>query len=68
MNKILLTLLVGIGIGVLVAPDKGSVTLKKLRNKLDDLTDSAEDEGDELLNKGKRAFRAGKSTLDDTID
>ena len=68
MNKILLSLLVGVGIGILLAPDKGSVTLKKLRDKLDDLTDSAEDEGDELVNKGKRAFRDGKSALADTID
>jgi gas vesicle protein len=68
MNKVLLSLLVGVGIGILLAPDKGSATLKKLRGKLDDLTDKAKDTGDELLNSGKRAYKNGKSALSEAID
>jgi gas vesicle protein len=68
MNKILVSLLLGVGIGILLAPDKGSATLKKLRGKLSDLGDDAKDKGDELINKGKSAFRNGKSSLADAID
>jgi hypothetical protein len=68
MNKILLSLLLGVGIGILLAPDKGSATIKKLRGKLGDLADDAKDKGDELLNKGKSAIRNGKSALADSID
>jgi gas vesicle protein len=68
MNKVLLSLLVGVGIGILLAPDKGSETLRKLRGKLDDLTDKAKDEGDELLGKGKRAYEKSKSALSEAID
>lgn len=67
MNKTILTLLLGIGIGLLLAPDKGSVTLKKLKDKLDDLTDKAQDEADDLVEKGKHAYNSGKSKLKDTI-
>ena len=68
MNKVMLSLLVGVGIGILLAPDKGSETLRKLRGKLDDLTDKAKDEGGELLGKGKRAYEKGKSALSEAID
>ena len=68
MNKTLIAMLLGIGIGVLIAPDKGSATIKKLKNSLDDLTDKAEDQAGELVNKGKRVFNAGKSRVEDAIN
>ena len=68
MNRTLVAMLIGIGIGVLIAPDKGSATIKKLKNSLDDLTDKAEDQAGELVNKGKRAFNAGKSRVEDAIN
>ncbi len=43
MGKSLLFLLIGIGIGVLVAPEKGSDTLKSLLGKAQDFKDDAED-------------------------
>lgn len=67
MNKTLVTLALGIGIGLLIAPDKGSVTLRKIKGRFDDLTDKAEDEVDELVRKGKKAFSAAKSKMDDAI-
>jgi gas vesicle protein len=68
MNKTLLVLLLGIGIGLLVAPDKGSVTLRRLKDKLGDLGDKAQDEADELVRQGKKTFQAGKSTVQDAIN
>ena len=68
MNKTLLTLLIGIGIGLLVAPDKGSATLRKLKDRFDDLTDRAEDEADNLVHKGKKAYNTGKEKLKDAIN
>jgi gas vesicle protein len=68
MNKVLFALLAGVTIGVLLAPDKGSATVKKLKDKLDDLTDRAKDQGDEWLGKGKRAYKEGKSALSEAID
>src|ERR1700743_2759844 len=56
MNKILLALAAGIGIGLLVAPDKGSNTRKKLKNNFDDLKDQAQDSIDELADNAKHAI------------
>lgn len=61
-------MLLGIGIGVLIAPDKGSATIKKLRSSLDDLTDEAEDQAGDLVKKGRRAFNTGKSRVEDAIN
>jgi gas vesicle protein len=57
MNKTLVTLLIGIGIGILLAPDKGSETWKKLRESLDDYKDRIGDEAEELGEKAKKAVK-----------
>jgi len=48
MKGILLTLIAGIGIGILLAPDKGSETWKKLVSCLDDYKDKLQDKASEL--------------------
>lgn len=53
MNKTFLTLLVGIGIGILVAPAKGSETWKKLVDGIDEYKDKLSSEGADLVDKGK---------------
>jgi gas vesicle protein len=68
MNKTLLALLAGIGIGMLIAPDKGSSTRKKLAGKFDDLKDEAGDQVSSLVNKGREVVKAGKSKIADALN
>ncbi len=67
MNRTLLTLLFGIGIGLLIAPARGSETWKRLVNGLDDYIDRAEDETDDLMDTGKKALKKGKSNLQQSL-
>ena len=53
MKKILFVLLAGVAVGLLLAPEKGSETWKKLAGGLDDIKDKAVDEMNNLVNKGK---------------
>jgi gas vesicle protein len=57
MNKTLITLLIGIGIGILLAPDKGSETWKKLKDGLNDFKDKLADEADELGEQAENIVR-----------
>jgi gas vesicle protein len=68
MNKTLLALLAGIGIGMLIAPDKGSSTRKKIRGKFDDLKEQAEDEVSDLVNKGRQVVKASKAKIADALN
>jgi gas vesicle protein len=68
MNKTLLALLAGIGIGMLIAPDKGSATRQKIRGKFDDLKDQAGDEISDLVDKGREVVKAGKSKIADALN
>ena len=54
MNKTLITLLLGIGIGILIAPDKGSETWKNRADCLNDYKDKLGDEAEELGEKAKK--------------
>jgi len=58
MKKTLLAVLAGIGIGILIAPDKGSATRRKLRGKFDDLKDQAQDGIDDLADSAKDAINS----------
>jgi gas vesicle protein len=68
MNKILFSLLAGVAIGLLLAPDKGSETLKKLRSRLNDYKDQAEDQADELAGKARKAFNKGRNAVSETME
>ncbi|MEP6465193.1 MAG: YtxH domain-containing protein [Parafilimonas sp.] len=43
MFKLLQAALIGIGIGILIAPDKGSATRRKILNAVSDYKDDAQD-------------------------
>lgn len=53
MSKLLVGLTAGILIGVLLAPDKGSETRRKLREQANDLKDQFNDFIDNLGNKAE---------------
>jgi len=52
----LLGVAAGIGIGILIAPAKGSKTRKKLKNQILDIADRIEDEIAEKVKSVKSAF------------
>ncbi len=60
MKKVLLILLAGVAVGLLVAPQKGSKTWKKIVDGLDDIKDKAVDEMNSLVDKGKDLAGKGK--------
>jgi len=60
MNKILLAALAGIGIGLLIAPDKGSNTRKRLSGKFNDLKDQAQDSIGDLADNAKHAINSAR--------
>jgi gas vesicle protein len=61
MKKLLFVLGTGVVIGLLIAPEKGSDTWKKLMDGLDDIKDKAEDEINSLVGKGKSLFAKGQN-------
>jgi gas vesicle protein len=67
MNKILLGLLAGVVIGVLLAPDKGSETVKRLRGRLNDYKDGVMDQADELASKAGSLLDKGRSKVNETF-
>jgi gas vesicle protein len=67
MNKLLLGLMLGIGIGILIAPDKGTATRKKLKEGFDDLLETAGDTLDDLVDQGRQAFNTAKDKVSENL-
>jgi gas vesicle protein len=74
MNKFVTGLLAGVAIGILLAPDKGSETRKKLASKGEDLKDRFTDFVDEVSDKVDAAkekisgmTRKGKETAREAV-
>jgi gas vesicle protein len=53
MQRMLTFVLIGIAIGVLIAPDKGSLTRSRLSDMLSDFSEDVKDQADNLLSKVK---------------
>jgi gas vesicle protein len=68
MNKTLITLIVGIGVGLLLAPGKGSETWRRLKEGFNDFKDDAEDKANDLIDEGKNALKQGKKRLASEIN
>jgi gas vesicle protein len=68
MNKTLITLIVGIGVGLLLAPGKGSETWRRLKEGFNDLKDDAADKTNDLIDEGKNALKQGGKRLASEIN
>jgi gas vesicle protein len=71
MKKALYLILAGVAVGILIAPDKGSETWRKVKEGFDDWKDDAMDQlngivskGKDLAGKGKGAFESVKTEVE----
>jgi gas vesicle protein len=56
MNKLLFGIAAGIAIGLLIAPDKGSETLKNLKRRFQEYADDAANQADDLMDRSRSAY------------
>jgi gas vesicle protein len=59
MKKAFWLIMTGVAIGILIAPDKGSETWKKITGSLDDLKEKARKSMDDLIDTGKDIAKKG---------
>lgn len=59
---------IGVGLGFLFAPDKGSKTRKKIKDGFDDLKEEAKAKWSSLEDETKEQFSKSKDELKDTVD
>ena len=71
-GKVLLGLLAGLAtgafIGILIAPDKGTDTRKKITKKGEDYADALKEKFNEFLDSVSQKFQEGKIEESDTPD
>jgi gas vesicle protein len=59
---------IGVGVGILFAPDKGSKTREKIKGNLDDLKDQANNKWDSLEEETKQKYSKTKEDLKETVE
>jgi gas vesicle protein len=65
-NKLMMMGLIGFAAGVLLAPDKGTITREKLKSRADDLAEKAREKSDQAKNK-MRELRSKRDKSPDEI-
>ncbi len=60
IGALLIGAAIGGALGILFAPDKGSVTRKRIAGKADDLTDSLKEKFNTLFEEAKKEFETDK--------
>ena len=66
-NKLMLMGLIGFAVGMLMAPDKGTVTREKLKRQANEMADKAKDKKDKAADK-IRDLRSRTKSSDDGMD
>ncbi len=59
---------IGAGLGILFAPDKGSITREKIKDGFDDLKDQTKEKFNSFEEDAKEKFAHTKEDLKETID
>lgn len=59
---------IGVGLGILFAPDKGSKTREKMKEGFDDLKDQTKTKWNSLEEDAKEQFSKSKSDLKETVE
>ena len=59
---------IGVGLGILFAPDKGSKTREKMKEGFDDLKDQANSKWNSLEEETKEKFSKTKDDLMETVE
>lgn len=65
MKKAFWLIMTGVAIGILIAPDKGSETWKKITDSLDDLKDKAGKSVDDLIDTGRGIINKGRKGVEE---
>lgn len=68
MAKALMLLLAGVAIGILIAPEKGEDTRRKITNRLVDIGDEAEGLVKDASSKIKSKLQSAKGDMKDLAD
>lgn len=68
MNKVLLGLLGGMILGIILAPDKGSETLRRIKSRLNDYKDQASEKAEEWADNGSEFLNKGRSKVNEALD
>lgn len=59
---------IGVGLGILFAPDKGEKTREKLKDGFDDLKDQVKDKWSSIEDDTKEKFSKTKDELKETVE